>query len=233
MKLTRRLLSVFLVLVLLLAFSMVASAEEAEKTITVHGWQNIKLKPDMANVNFSVQTREKTQVKALEENNKKMNTIIKAFKDFGIKEEDILTEGVRIDPIYNYEKGQVLEGYRAYNSITVKLKNLDKLGKVLDLGMRSGVDEGGYIEYSSTKERETYLKALELAIKDGEEKAKIIGKTLGAKNVSIKSVREKETYYASRNYTRAMAEETKDASGILVDIKDLVIEASVEIDFKF
>ncbi len=238
MKKYMKILSISLVLVFM--FTMTGFAEKEGNIISVQGKGSIKLKPDTAVINFTVQTKDKTQVKALEDNAKKMNVIMKAFKDFGIKEEDISSDGVKIEPIHNYnyvygqDEKELLEGYRASNNISVTTKNLDKLGKILDIGIKSGADEGGYIGYSSTVEKETYIKALELAVKDGEKKASAIANAMGKKSIKVKLISELGYYDNYKVYDNVMPEAVKaDSKAVPVDVKDLIIDAVVEMNFTF
>lgn len=187
------------------AFSPAADAQEEtpfpsrEKTITVSGTATTKVQPDLVNIQFGVETQEKTAKEALEANSVLMNTIVDAIKNTGITESEISTSSLTIYPVYDQyedkETGrytQELIGYRVSNMINVQTKNLDLTASIIDGAVVSGANRVDSVYF--TLSDQTYLKIKDdligKAIENAKSKAeKALGpldhKIIGVKAVSL------------------------------------------------
>ena len=78
------------------------------------------------------------------ENARKADAFLTAVKKFFHEGDTVRSTGYRIMPLYTYgEKGKkpAITGYRASNGFQVKLKELARLGDLIDLGVQQGVNE--------------------------------------------------------------------------------------------
>lgn len=229
-------LIIILVLVMLMSFTSIGFAEEVKGRIVVSSEASVKLKPDTANLTFTIITNNKNQVKALEENNKISNNVVKELEKIKISKDDILSSSIYVEPVYDYEKDpSVIVNYRAVNNITVSTKKLDDLSKIVNTSIKAGANSLSNINYSNSNTNTSYYKALELAIKDANKKADMIGKTLNLKNLKPVLIEE-----SSRNYVpvkesnldlNMIKEESSSTTPIYIE--DLEIYASVKIEFAY
>ncbi len=229
-------LIIILVLVMLMSFTSIGFAEEVKGRIVVSSKASVKLKPDTANLTFTIITNNKNQVKALEENNKISNNVVKELEKIKISKDDILSSSIYVEPVYDYEKDpSVIVNYRAVNNITVSTKKLDDLSKIVNTSIKAGANSLSNINYSNSNTNTSYYKALELAIKDANKKADMIGKTLNLKNLKPVLIEE-----SSRNYVpvkesnldlNMIKEESSSTTPIYIE--DLEIYASVKIEFAY
>lgn len=229
-------LIIILVLVMLMSFTSIGFAEEVKGRIIVSSEASVKLKPDTANLTFTIITNNKNQVKALEENNKISNNVVKELEKIKISKDDILSSSIYVEPVYDYEKDpSVIVNYRAVNNITVSTKKLDDLSKIVNTSIKAGANSLSNINYSNSNTNTSYYKALELAIKDANKKADMIGKTLNLKNLKPVLIEE-----SSRNYVpvkesnldlNMIKEESSSTTPIYIE--DLEIYASVKIEFAY
>src|SRR3546814_1726126 len=69
-----------------------------------------------------------------------MNKVMAAIKAAGIAEKDIRTSGISVNPQYKYGDNQppTITGYQASNTVSIKVREIDKLGEVLDALVASG-----------------------------------------------------------------------------------------------
>src|SRR3546814_16445318 len=69
-----------------------------------------------------------------------MNKVMAAIKAAGIAEKDIRTSGISVNPQYKYGDNQppTITGYQASNTVSIKVRKIDKLGDVLDALVASG-----------------------------------------------------------------------------------------------
>ncbi|MDU0306321.1 SIMPL domain-containing protein [Rhizobium sp. 10PS4] len=187
-------------LALPLAASAPAFAQEAkprEPVISVTGDGESSVAPDMAVVNLAVVKQAKTAREALDENNKAMNDVLAALKSGGIAERDLQTSGFSIQPQYNYPQpvdGQQqqpqLIGYQTINSVTVRLRDLAKLGAVIDQSVSLGINQGGEIQFTNDKPDAAFEEARKAAVADAVKRAKTLSEAAGVKLGRILEINE-------------------------------------------
>jgi len=97
-------------------------------------------RPDMATVNLGVQTEGATAQAALQANSQRMNALVAALRRAGVAERDIQTANISVNPQYVYQENQPprLNGYQASNTVTAKVRNLDRVGQTLDAAVNAG-----------------------------------------------------------------------------------------------
>jgi hypothetical protein len=90
-------------------------------------------------INAGVQTKAVSAADAMAQNAKQMQAVLAALKAKGVADQDIQTASVSLTQDYDYtEKGQVFKGYVANNSVTVRMKDISKVGSVLDVLVNAG-----------------------------------------------------------------------------------------------
>lgn len=103
------------------------------RTITVEGTAKTSIKPDLAQIAFSVIAEGKSP-EALQKETKKMNNAIEFVKSKGVDAKDIKTESYSLNPKYSYneKKGQsFIDGYTFTQSASVKTRNLESVGEIV------------------------------------------------------------------------------------------------------
>jgi len=164
------------------------------KTISVSGVGTVTMNPDMGWFTATVATQAGTAAQAEQQNNDAMAKVISALKNAGISESDIRTVDYSLSPIYQESKqpGQmpILVGYSVRHSIRVTVNDLAKVGKMIDLAISNGANEVGgvYFGLSKAREQEAQTRALDLAVKDANGKARTIADAMGVKLVGPISV---------------------------------------------
>lgn len=167
-----------------------------EDRFSVSGSGIVYAKADIASINLGFKTdTKKTAAEATVESSSKMNDIIKAVKGLGIEEKDIKTNQYSLNPVYNYTnaKGQELVGYEVYQSLTIKVRDLTKIGDIIARSTEKGANQVGGISFTIDDEYELKNQARELAINKAKEKAELIAKQAGMELGKVKSV--SESYY--------------------------------------
>ncbi|MFH1455074.1 MAG: SIMPL domain-containing protein [bacterium] len=162
-------------------------------TIVVSGKGELTVKPDIANVSFSVMEESMDVAKASDAVNTKMAKIIESLKTNGVDEKDIKTTGYNIYPRYDYVSAQtypyngkqVLAGYDVTQSISLKIRDLTKAGKVVtDLGTLGVTDMSG-LNFTNDKYDDLVKQARDEAITQARSEAKKLAKALGVRLVKI------------------------------------------------
>lgn len=147
--------------------------------VTVTASAKIFAKPDIAQVSLSVQTeREETAESAVSKNSEAMNKIIEEIKSLDIEEKDIKTTNYSLRPDYDYlrDEGRVLRGYTVYQQLTVKIRDLDNISKVIGKATESGANQIGEVRFTIDDTDELRAQARDKAIEKTQKKAKDIAK---------------------------------------------------------
>jgi len=164
--------------------SLATGQEAGQRTISLTGVGTARVKPDRAVFSLTVVTQSSTANEAQSENAERMNSVIKALRDLGLSENQTKTTGYSLNPIWVYPKegGEPsIVGYTCTNTVEVTVKDLDKVGEVIDAGVSAGANQISSIKFTISEElsKQLELSALELAVKDAETKAKTIAAAAG------------------------------------------------------
>ena len=174
---------------------------EVKNTISVSGTGEIWAKPDLALIDFSVVGEKKTVIEAMAENTKKMNSVIEAIKSQGVEEKDLKTTNFSISPRYEwYEKSEiyparkrVLVGYEVNQTLQVKIRDLTKIGNIIQVATKAGANQVGDLRFTIDKQDELKSQARKEAIEKAKVMAKEIAGQLGVKLVKITNFSENAT----------------------------------------
>lgn len=108
--------------------------------------ENVEAEPDIATVSAGVTTQARTAVEAMRTNAQSMTAVVNRIKQLGVAERDIQTSGINLGAMYDYDQPnqrQVFRGYQASNRVSVKLRNIQRTGEVLDALVAAGATDLG------------------------------------------------------------------------------------------
>lgn len=174
---------------------------EAKNTISVTDTGEIYAKPDLALIDFSVVTEGKTVTETMQKNTEKMNKVIGFIKEQGVEAKDLKTTNFNISPryewlkleteIYPYPPGKrVLVGYEVTQTLEVKIRNLDKIGGIIEGATAAGANQVGDLQFTIDEQDELKKQARAQAIEKAKAKAKELASQLGVKLVRITNFNE-------------------------------------------
>jgi uncharacterized protein YggE len=174
-----------------LAFVAPAQAEQQEPypRIIVSGHGSADIAPYMAVLQLPVPRVAKTARAALDANSAAMAEVLKALRDEGVAERDLQTSNFSIQPkrVYPSQKSQAedqsprIVGYTVRNGLSVRVRELDKLGGIMDKSVTLGVNEGGNILFTNDDPAAVIGQAREHAVADAMAKAKALAGAAGVK----------------------------------------------------
>jgi len=162
----------------------IAQSDAPFRAITVNGEGIATAAPDMAVLSIGVRTDAKTASAALRQNSTEMASTIKKLKDLGVAERDIQTSGLSINPRYDYSNNRqtpLLVGFTAANTLTVKLRDLDKAGMVIDQAVQSGANTLGGIQFTFAEPKPLQIAARKDAVKSAQAKAELYAAAAGVR----------------------------------------------------
>jgi uncharacterized protein YggE len=102
-----------------------------------------RVAPDMATIQLGVMAEAPTAQEAMHRNGELMTQAVAAVRRGGVAEKDIRTSGLELAPQYAYGQNQPprLTGYRATNRVTVVVRDLARLGPIVDAAVGSGANQ--------------------------------------------------------------------------------------------
>lgn len=147
--------------------------------LKINGTATIKIEPNIAIVNLGVVTEDINLEKAQRENAIKATSIINELLKFNIPKEDISTFTYSIEPQYDYIEGkQIFRGYKVTNILSVTIRDLSKVGQIIDAAVSKGANRVDNIKFTVENPSPYYNKALSLAIINAINKARQVENTL-------------------------------------------------------
>ncbi len=188
--------SIFITVVFVLALLASACAPAASqpqlRTLSVTGTGTAYLAPDIAYVYLGVHTEKNSAVDAVNDNNTQTQAVIKALTDFGIEPKDILTTNFSINPTDKYDpQTNQPTGEKVYmvdNTVYVTVRDIKKLGDLLDTMVKAGANTVNGIQFDVAKKDEALKGARADAVKDAKAKAQELASISGVQLGNVQSV---------------------------------------------
>lgn len=158
-------------------------------SITVTGNGEVQGKPDIAFVTLGVQTEDKEASKAAATNAATSTAVINAIVKTGVAKIDIQTVNYSLSHFKEYVQGSESRpgaatdpfskptyrtGYRANNDVRVKVRDLAKVGAVVDAAISAGANNAQNISFSIEDDSALKKEALTKAVQDAASKAQAI-----------------------------------------------------------
>ncbi len=148
--------------------------------ISVSGVGTMLAKPDVAVAEVAINEEGFTAKAAQDEANKKSKSVVDYLKGAGVKEEDIRTSGYNIYPQYDYTNGRsIIRGYQVTQSLTVKIRDMDKANDILDGVVAAGANQVNGLRFEIDDPDQLKAEARKKAIDDANAKAEELEEDLG------------------------------------------------------
>ena len=162
--------------------------------IVVQGQGSVETVPDIADVVAGVTTRAETARKALDANNAAMDRLMKTLRDAKIDDEDVRTSGFGISPYYERHepnKPRRIAGYQASNQVTVTVRALKRVGRVIDAMVTAGSNRVNGVRFRVSKPEALLDRARRLAVKDAMRRARLYADAADVDLGDVKRIEER------------------------------------------
>lgn len=190
----------------LLAAPLPAFADDAKApapgVITVSGEGVAAVAPDMAVISLTVLREADTARAALDANNEAMAQVLAAMKAEGIADRDLQTGAFSVQPRWFYPANKDggseqprITGYTVNNTLTVRIRDLARVGAILDTSVSLGVNQGGDVMFTNDDQDKVRASARLDAVAKAKAKAEAMVGALGVGLGRITQVSE-NTYSA-------------------------------------
>jgi uncharacterized protein YggE len=177
----------------LVASAAAAADEPPRRSITVSASGSVSAVPDLARITSGVATEAPVAKDAVAKNSEAMRKIIDGLKSSGIEEKDIQTASFHIEPRYTRARegeAPAIDGYRATNQVQVVVRNLDKLGEVLDRLVALGANEMAGLSFDVSQAEKLRDEARKEAVANAQRRAKLYAEAAGVQLGEVISIDE-------------------------------------------
>ncbi len=170
-------------------------ADAQLRQITVTGQGAIEAAPDMATITVGVTTEAKTAVDALEKNSTATSAVLDRLSALSIDGRDLQTSNLTLSPRWTSRSSSVdglpeISGFVATNTIMVRVRDLPKLGEVLDAVVRDGANTFHGLSFGLQEPRPVTDEARKQAVADAIAKATLYAQAAGVALGDVLSISE-------------------------------------------
>ena len=189
--------------------------------------------PDVATISAGVVTQAADANAAMRDNATQMDKVMAAVRAAGIAERDVQTSGISVQPQYRYAENTppTITGYQASNTVSIKVRDVGKLGKVLDALVASGANQVNGPAFEVDQPEPAYDEARLAALKKAQARAETYAKAMGLRVRRVVSISEGGAMPPPMPYMRAMAMEAK-AADTAVSPGETVLSVSLDVVFE-
>jgi len=155
------------------------AAQSTLFTVSVRG--QASQMPDVAVLSTGVTTEATESKVALRDNAARMERVMQAIKAAGIAEKDVHTSHIWLHPRYQYGNREVprMTGYRASNTLSIKVRDITKLGQILDNLVAQGINQVSGPSFQIDEPDPVYDRARHHALETAHARAKLYAQALG------------------------------------------------------
>ncbi|MEE4539061.1 MAG: SIMPL domain-containing protein [Erythrobacter sp.] len=189
-----------LVLAATIALAAPAIVHAAEVEIEADGpvielsiTETVDAEPDLVTIGAGVTTEASSAVAALRENSVQMRAVIDRILALGVAQDDIQTAGINLNAQYNYDRTnqrQIFRGYQASNRVSVKLREVEETGEVLDALVAAGATDLSGPDFSIEDDEAAKDEARSRAIARAQDRAQSYAALFGYDGVRVLSISE-------------------------------------------
>lgn len=192
-------------------------------TLAVTGSGEVAAEPDIGLIQVGVTTEAREATQALSANSARMTALFEALATRDIDDRDVQTSNFNISPIFSRPERSSQEtprvvGYRVDNQVSIKVRDLDAFGEILDELVSTGANTIQNIRFAVDEPQALLDEARTLAMGDARRKADLLAAAGGFRIGRILEVRENAGGPGpqfSRGFIAASAEAVPIASGEL------------------
>jgi len=169
-----------------------AMAPAAGTLLNISATAEARRVPDVATLSAGVVTEAADGNSAMRQNAQQMDKVLAAIRAAGIAERDVQTSGINLGPRYQYAENQApkITGYQASNTVSLKVRDITRLGKVLDALAAQGANQINGPSFEIDQPEPVRDEARMAALKQAQERAQTYAKSLGMQVRRIVSISE-------------------------------------------
>lgn len=203
--------------------------------VEIQTQQQVMGDPDKAMVSAGVTTRAATAVAAMQQNATQMDAVLKRLKALGVPDNRVQTSGITLNPQYQYNNGNAVPrflGYDATNTVSVELRELDRVGPVLDALVAAGANNLNGPMWGVIDDTARRAQARKAAFDKAQVQAREYARLAGYSDVRLLAIEEGMSYSQPMNEIVVTAQ-ARDAVAISTPTRPGQVATQVIVTTKF
>ncbi len=172
------------------AYAQGSDTQPPLRTISVSGSGQAVLTPDIAYITIGVRTENANASEAVAANSTATDKVIQALKAQGIDAKDIRTTNFSIYPQQQYDNNGKLVSttFVVENQVYVTIRDLDKIGQILDAAVKAGANTIYGITFDVQDKSAALAEARKDAVDNANAAAEELAAAAGVKIVEVQSI---------------------------------------------
>jgi len=206
------------------------SMDTDQRTLSLSATGSVNVRPDTAHITVGVVSQAENARTAVDDNNTAMSEVRDALKEKDIDSKDIQTTNFSVHPRYQHfddGKPSVISGYRVVNSVRITVRDIGRLGEVLDKVVGLGSNQVGGISFSVSEPESLMDKARVQAIETARERAELYAQAAGTAVGEVLKIEEVDSNNAPEPRFRALA--AKAESEVPIEAGETEIKVRVRV----
>lgn len=163
---------------------MTPSSHPEQPAMYVSADAEVKVAPDRAHLSIAVETRGRTSQLAGSENARIQTAVLDALRRQGIESSQLQTRALQVTPEYQYPRDggrPTVTGYTARNEVVVEVRDLQKIGAVIDAALAQGATNVAGPRFSLASPDSARREALDIAVRKAMADARVIAAAAGVR----------------------------------------------------
>ena len=213
--------------------------EPRERLLSMTGEGSAHASPDMAVITLGIVSEEASARAALDANTQSMTRVLDALRAEGLEARDLQTSGFSVEPIYSqpprdYDHSRPFRpqivGYRVRNSLIVRIRELERVGAILDQGITLGANSVSGPSFTVADPKPLEEEARRAAMRDALKKGELYAQAAGVELGPIFRIEESYSRPPQPLQAAAMRMEAAD-SAVPIEGGELTFEAQVSVSW--
>lgn len=207
-------------------------SSDPQATVVVGAKASVSVVPDRAEIGVGVESRARTATQAAADNARVQATVLQALRRQGVSIGDLQTRSVHVMPEFEYprEGGRpTLTGYVARNDVNVTLRDLSKVGAVLDAALAAGSTQISGPHFSITNPDSARREALDAAVRKAMADAQVMARAAGVQVGRVLEISQLLADSPNLGRPQVLMRTSMEAVPTPVEAGVILVEASIQL----
>jgi len=212
-----------------------AADDDTPRRLVVNGTGEASARPDLAVIWAGVVVQAETASAALADNTRAMSAVLEQLSASGLPAEDVQTAQFSVTPLFDSRRPDPetpapprIVGYQVSNQVTARVRDLDRLGAVLDALVSAGANNINGPSFEIAEPEQLLGQARDAAVADAVAKAERYAAAARVELGEVIAIEEGGSYAPPRPMMRAEAM----AADVPIAPGQTELSASVTITFE-
>lgn len=218
----------------MMAATTAGLAYAEERRITVDATGTVQIAPDMATITLGVTNENAEASAAMQATSDAVAQVLARLQEMGVEERDIQTRDLSLSPVWSGRNSQTGEqpeitGFAASNRVFVRVRDLDKLGQIMDAVIQDGANDFGGLTFGVQDPKPLEAQARANAVGEATAKAEQLAQAAGIALGPVQSISERSGGVRPVSEMRAMS--MADSGGVPVAGGEVSVSVNVSMVF--